>query len=108
MRDHFLEGKLEEGFLEAKEEKTALKEPKRYKVILLNDDYTPMEFVVHVLMKFLYMNKEKAISLMLDVHNKGRAVCGVFTREIAETKMQQINQYATFNEHPLLCQIEIE
>ncbi len=108
MNDKFLEGFHQKAPEELAEKKPELKEPKRYKVILLNDDYTPMEFVVHVLMKYFYMNKESATRIMLDVHYKGRGTCGIFTREIAETKMQQVNQYALINEHPLLCDIEPE
>lgn len=77
-----------------------------YRVIMLNDDYTPMDFVVEVLMKFFNMSEEKATQVMLTVHMQGKAVCGVYTRDIAETKMAQVNQYASDCEHPLLCEIE--
>ena len=77
-----------------------------YKVILLNDDYTPMEFVVQVLERFFGMNRERATQVMLHVHTRGMGVCGVFTREIAETKMHQVNEYARSNQHPLLCTME--
>lgn len=77
-----------------------------YKVVLLNDDYTPMEFVVETLEIFFSMNREQATHVMLTVHTKGKAVCGIFTRDIAETKAAQVNQYAKENEHPLLCEIE--
>ena len=86
--------------------KPMLKTPPMYKVVLLNDDYTPMEFVVHVLENFFNMNREMATRVMLRVHTEGKAVCGVYTRDIAETKAEQINQYSLENEHPLLCQIE--
>lgn len=108
MNNKYLEGLNEQAPSELAEQKSELKKPKRYKVILLNDDYTPMEFVVHVLMKYFYMNKDKATVIMLDIHYKGRAICGIFTREIAETKMQQVNQYSAINDHPLLCDIEPE
>ncbi|ENA37497.1 ATP-dependent Clp protease adapter protein ClpS [Pseudomonas sp. HPB0071] len=75
---------------------------------MFNDDYTPMEFVVEVLEKFFSMNREKATQIMLVVHTQGKAVCGVFTRDIAETKAMQVNQYARESQHPLLCEIEIE
>jgi ATP-dependent Clp protease adaptor protein ClpS len=75
-------------------------------VVLLNDDYTPMDFVVDVLMKFFGMNEEKATQVMLLVHTQGKAVCGVYTRDIAETKAAQVNQYSSECEHPLLCEIE--
>ena len=80
--------------------------PKKYKVIFHNDDYTPMDFVVDVLMKFFGMNEEKATQVMLLVHTQGKAVCGVYTRDIAETKAAQVNQYSSECEHPLLCEIE--
>ena len=79
-----------------------------YKVILVNDDYTPMEFVVHVLENFFGMNREKATQIMLNVHTKGRGVCGVFTRDIAETKVVQVNDYSRKHEHPLLCTMEAD
>lgn len=87
-------------------EKPALKRPPQYRVVLLNDDYTPMDFVVDVLMKFFAMNEEKATQVMLLVHTQGKAVCGVYTRDIAETKAAQVNQYSSECEHPLLCEIE--
>ncbi len=86
--------------------KPQLKRPSMYKVVLLNDDYTPMEFVVETLEIFFGMNREQATHVMLTVHTKGKAVCGIFTRDIAETKAAQVNQYAKENEHPLLCEIE--
>ena len=88
------------------EAKPALQKPPLYKVVLLNDDYTPMEFVVETLEIFFGMNREQATHVMLTVHTKGKAVCGIFTRDIAETKAAQVNQYAKENEHPLLCEIE--
>lgn len=83
-----------------------VKPPSMYKVILNNDDYTPMEFVVDVLQKFFSYDIEQATTLMLDVHYKGKAICGIFTAEVAETKVAQINRYARNNEHPLLCTLE--
>lgn len=80
--------------------------PSMYQVILNNDDYTPMEFVVEVLQKFFSYDIERATQLMLTVHYQGKATCGVFTAEIAETKVTQINRYARENEHPLLCTLE--
>lgn len=84
----------------------ALKPPAMYKVILLNDDYTPMDFVVEVLEGFFAMDREKATRVMLAVHTEGRAVCGIYTRDIAETKAMLVNQYARECQHPLLCEIE--
>lgn len=88
--------------------KPKLRKPRLYRVVMMNDDYTPMEFVVHVLEDFFSMNREMATRVMLKVHTEGKAVCGVYTRDIAETKAEQINQYSLENEHPLLCQIEPE
>ncbi len=89
------------------EAKPKLKRPPMYKVILLNDDYTPMEFVVHVLQKFFNMDMERATQLMLAVHTQGSAVCGIFPRDLAETKSQQVNDYAQENQHPLMSTIEM-
>ena len=84
------------------ESKPELKKPPLFKVVLINDDYTPMEFVVEVLESFFRMNREQATHVMLTVHTQGKGVCGIFTRDIAETKAAQVNQYARENEHPLL------
>jgi ATP-dependent Clp protease adaptor protein ClpS len=81
-------------------------EPPMYQVILLNDDFTPMEFVVRILVELFYLSTEQAERVMLEVHHKGRGVCGIFTREIAETRVAQVNQVARQNEHPLLCVME--
>jgi len=86
--------------------KPKLKRPPLYKVVLLNDDYTPMEFVVHVLEYFFHMGREKATQVMLHVHTRGKGVCGVFTADIAETKVNQVNRYAREHQHPLLCSME--
>ncbi len=94
------------GGLALQESKPALKRPPLFKVILINDDYTPMEFVVEVLEMFFRMNREQATHVMLTVHTQGKGVCGIFTRDIAETKAAQVNQYAREHEHPLLCEIE--
>ena len=83
-----------------------VKQPNLYRVLLFNDDFTPMDFVVLVLVKFFSMDNESAVRIMLDIHNKGRGECGIYTRDIAETKMQQANSYAREHKHPLLCQIE--
>lgn len=88
------------------EARPKLKKPPLYKVILLNDDYTPMEFVVDVLEKIFAMDREKATRVMLQVHTQGRGVCGVYTYEIAETKVAQVNGYARQHQHPLLCTME--
>ncbi|WP_148254374.1 ATP-dependent Clp protease adapter ClpS [Aidingimonas lacisalsi] len=83
-----------------------LAEPPLYKVVLHNDDFTPMEFVVEVLQSFFNMDSEKAVQVMLAVHTEGKATCGIFTRDIAETKSHQVNQYARECQHPLLCDID--
>jgi ATP-dependent Clp protease adaptor protein ClpS len=80
--------------------------PPMYKVILHNDDYTPMDFVIDVLTRFFNMQYEKASEIMLKVHYDGSAVCGIFTADIAETKVQQVVQYAKEHQHPLLCTME--
>ena len=85
--------------------KPALKRPALYQVVMMNDDYTPMDFVIEVLLKFFAMNEEKATQIMLAVHTQGHAVCGVFTRDIADTKVALVNQYSAECDHPLLCEI---
>ena len=80
--------------------------PPLYSVMMLNDDYTPMDFVVEVLMRFFPLDLEKATQIMLHVHTRGRGVCGVFTRDVAESKVAQVNEYARLNQHPLLCTME--
>ena len=82
------------------------KKPSLYKVLLLNDDYTPMEFVVHILEKFFAKNREDAVEVMLHVHRHGVGICGVFTFEIAETKVAQVTAYSRQHQHPLLCTME--
>lgn len=88
-------------------EKPKLKKPRMFKIILLNDDFTPMKFVVHVLELFFSMHREKAIQIMLAVHTTGRAVCGTFPKDVAASKSIQINNYAQQNQHPLISQIEV-
>ena len=84
------------------------KKPSLYKVLLLNDDYTPMEFVVHVLERFFHKNRDEATKIMLHVHQKGVGVCGVFTYEVAETKVAQVMDLSRQNQHPLQCRMEKE
>lgn len=86
--------------------KTQTKKPSMYRVLLLNDDYTPMEFVVHVLERFFQKNRDEATRIMLHVHRRGVGVCGVFTYELAETKVTQVMDLARQNQHPLQCTIE--
>ena len=84
------------------------RKPAMYKVLMLNDDYTPMEFVVHVLERFFQKNRDEATQIMLHVHRRGVGVCGVFTYEVAETKVTQVMDLARQNQHPLQCTIEKE
>ncbi|WKE67246.1 ATP-dependent Clp protease adapter ClpS [Gallaecimonas kandeliae] len=84
----------------------ALKRAPMYKVVLMNDDYTPMDFVVLVLQRFFSMDHEKATQVMLSVHYQGKGVCGVFSADVAETKVAQVNRFARDNGHPLLCAME--
>jgi len=86
--------------------KPELAEPPRYRVVLLNDDFTPMEFVVEVLQTFFNMDRSKATQIMLHVHTRGKGICGVFSRDVAETKVDQVNEYARQHEHPLMCTME--
>jgi ATP-dependent Clp protease adaptor protein ClpS len=86
--------------------RTRTKKPAMYKVLMLNDDYTPMEFVVHVLERFFSKNREAATAIMLQVHQRGVGVCGVFTYEVAETKVNQVTEFARRNQHPLRCTLE--
>ena len=86
--------------------RTRTKKPAMYKVLMLNDDYTPMEFVVHVLERFFQKNREEATRIMLHVHRRGVGVCGVFTYEVAETKVAQVIETARRHQHPLQCTME--
>ena len=92
----------QDGGLLTETSKPELKRPPMYKVILMNDDYTPMEFVIHILENFFSMEREKATQIMLKVHTEGSAVVGIYPRDIAETKSEQVKQYAQENSHPLL------
>lgn len=85
---------------------TRLKPPPLYKVLLLNDDFTPMEFVVIVLQRFFSKSREQATQIMLKVHNEGAGVCGIYPRDVAETKVQQVTSFAREHQHPLQCVME--
>lgn len=87
-------------------EEMKLKPPSMYQVVLFNDDFTPMDFVVFVLQRFFSMDTEKAKQVMLEVHTKGKGVCGVFTFDVAETKVAMVQQFAQQNEHPLMCDLQ--
>ena len=88
--------------------KPKTKKPSLYKVLMLNDDYTPMEFVVHVLQRFFGKSHDEATQIMLHVHQRGVGICGVYTYEIAETKVTQVVDYARKHQHPLQCTLEKE
>lgn len=96
----------QESDLSVQTAKPVLKPPPRYKVLLLNDDFTPMDFVVQVLETFFHMNREKATQIMLHVHTRGVGVCGLFSRDVAETKVAQVREFAQRHQHPLLCIME--
>lgn len=98
----------EEHGLAVQEGEPELKRPPMYKVILLNDDFTPMEFVVHVLESFFGMARHQAVKVMLAVHHDGKGVCGTYTREVAESKVAQVNEYSRKHQHPLMCSMEAE
>ena len=83
-----------------------LKKPPLYRVVIFNDDYTPMEFVVYVLQTFFGIDRDKATQIMLAIHTHGKGVCGIFTKEVAETKSAQVNNFARESEHPLISEIE--
>ncbi|MDF1762824.1 MAG: ATP-dependent Clp protease adapter ClpS [Oleibacter sp.] len=98
-------GDDEVGNIAIQMSKPQLKRPSMYSVIMMNDDYTPMEFVVEVLLKFFGKTPEQATQIMLTVHMKGSAVCASYTRDVAETKSALVNQYARDCQHPLMCEI---
>ncbi|WP_435102186.1 ATP-dependent Clp protease adapter ClpS [Arhodomonas sp. AD133] len=95
-----------EGDVSVEKARPKLKRPPLFRVVLLNDDYTPMEFVVEVLQRFFQMDRSQATQVMLHVHTRGKGVCGVYSRDVAETKVDQVNDYARENEHPLMCAME--
>jgi ATP-dependent Clp protease adaptor protein ClpS len=88
--------------------RTKTKKPSLYKVLLLNDDYTPMEFVVHILERFFGKTRDEAVQIMLHVHRHGVGICGVYTYEVAETKVAQVIEFARRHQHPLQCTMEKE
>ncbi len=89
--------------LDVLEAKPKLKRPSMYQVILVNDDFTPMDFVIEILVQFFYMGSEKATQVMLQIHTEGKGSCGVFTVDVAETKVKLVNEYSKLSQHPLLC-----
>jgi ATP-dependent Clp protease adaptor protein ClpS len=88
------------------EARPQIKEPPMYQVILLNDDYTPMDFVVELLEQFFFHSTEKATKIMLDIHHSGKGVCGIYTEDVAATKVSLVNDYSQSNQHPLRCEFE--
>ena len=100
-----LESHKEQGLV-VEEARPEVKLPPMYRVLLINDDYTPMDFVIEILRVYFGMGHDRATQVMLHVHTKGQGVCGVFTYEIAETKVAQVNEYARQSEHPLKCTMQ--
>ena len=98
---------VDDGDVATAPAKPKLKRPPMYKVVILNDDFTPMEFVVHILERFFTMQREQATQIMLSIHTTGSGVAGIFPRDIAETKSEQVNQYAQDNNHPLISTVEM-
>ena len=98
--------KFNDDDLAVQEARSQLKKPPLYKVILLNDDFTPMDFVIEILMDFFSMPEEKAIQVMLQVHTQGVGVCGIYSKDVAETKVYIVNDYSRENQHPLMCSME--
>ena len=92
--------------LAVKEASPKLKPPKKYKVVLINDDFTPMEFVIQVLQSFFRLDRETSVQVMMMVHTKGKGICGVFSKDIAETKVVQVNEFSRQHQHPLMCSME--
>jgi ATP-dependent Clp protease adaptor protein ClpS len=105
-KEDFQVGSDDEHGLIVEEAKPKLKKPPLYQVLLLNDDYTPMDFVVEVLELIFGMDRQKATRIMLEVHTKGKGRCGVFTYEIAETKVAQVSSYSQQHQHPLMSTLE--
>lgn len=105
-RDKIADGDSQTGVVTKTTPKT--KKPPLYKVLLLNDDFTPMEFVVQILERFFHKNRQEATAIMLHVHRRGVGICGVFTYEVAETKVNQVVDFARQSEHPLQCTMEKE
>jgi ATP-dependent Clp protease adaptor protein ClpS len=99
-------GDNESGTATISKPKSEIKTPSFYRVIIMNDDFTPMDFVIHVLQKFFQKDYTEATRIMMEVHQQGAGVCGVFTYEVAEMKAYQVNQYARKNKHPLKCSVE--
>lgn len=106
MNENNSENKNKYSDLALEDAKNELAPPSLYKVVLINDDYTPMEFVVEILMSVFSLDKNTSTRVMLDVHTKGKGVCGIYSYEIAETRVAQVRKMAKEYQHPLLCSIE--
>ena len=106
MNDHNHVPYFDHGDTAVQEAKPQIKEPSMYQVVLLNDDYTPMDFVVEFLELFFYHSREKATKIMLDIHHAGKGVCGIYTEDVAATKATLVNEYSQSNQHPLRCEFE--
>ena len=107
MSDPHDDNEMSDGYdLAVEEAKPKIKRPPLFRVVLINDDYTPMEFVVDILESVFGMERTRATQVMLEVHTKGKGVCGVYSRDVAETKVHQVNQYSREHQHPLLCTME--
>lgn len=98
--------KTQDGTALLEREKTQVRPPPLYQVLLLNDDFTPMDFVVHVLQSIFNMDEARALRVMLEVHNEGRGLCGIYTRDIAASKVEQVTNLARLQQHPLACVME--
>ena len=94
------------GELAVREQRPKLRRPPMYQVVLMNDDYTPMDFVVEILQLFFGLGREQSTRIMLSVHTSGKGVCGVYPKDVAETKVAQVNDYSRQHQHPLLCIME--
>ena len=92
--------------LVVQEARPKLKKPPLYKVILLNDDFTPMDFVIEILMDFFAMSEQKATQVMLQIHTQGVGICGTYSKDVAETKVYIVNEYSRAHQHPLMCSME--
>lgn len=106
INEHHQTPYYDHGDTAVQEAKPQLREPLMYQVVLLNDDYTPMDFVVELLELFFYHSKEKATKIMLEIHHTGKGICGIYTEDVAATKATLVNEYSQSNQHPLRCEFE--
>lgn len=106
MSDLPFDDEHDDGNLAVQDAKPKLQKPPMYKVLLLNDDFTPMDFVVSILQTIFFKEKDEAVRITMNVHTSGIGVCGIYTKDIAETKVQQVIAYSQENQHPLQCTLE--